>query len=103
MKKVMIATWGILVISAGLSAQTIGQRQVWQQDRIAQGIASGSLTPREASVLEHREARLNREIREERAEHGGHMTAGERAMVQRQQNRLSNNIYRFKHNAYRGY
>ncbi|MBI3759269.1 MAG: hypothetical protein HY269_05885 [Deltaproteobacteria bacterium] len=98
-----MAVAGIVVVSAGLSARTIDQRRVWQQDRIGQGVASGSLTPREATILERREGRLNREIRTERAFNGGFLTPGERAHVWRQENRFSGNIYRFMHNAYRGY
>lgn len=74
---------------------TINQRRVLQQHRIAQGVRSGSLTPRETAKLERREARLNREIRGMKSD--GRFTARERARVQHQQNRLSRQIYREKH------
>ena len=70
-----------------------------QQDRIGQGVASGQLTARETANLEHKEAKLNREIRNDRKANGGTLTTQERRQVNRQQNGLSRNIYRDKHNA----
>ena len=49
--------------------------------------------------LEHQEARLNRETRRMRAANGGTLTPAEKAKVTRQQNHLSREIYRKKHNA----
>jgi hypothetical protein len=93
----------VVVIGGMLSlvsaqAQTVGQRQENQQDRIAQGVKSGQLTAGETSRLEGREARLNKEVRNDRAANGGHLTGKEKAQVNRQQNRLSRSIYRDKHN-----
>lgn len=89
------------VVSAvpGLQAQEIQQRKENQQDRIANGVGNGSLTPHETANLEHKEAGLNREIRHDRRQNGGNLTNKEKAQVNRQQNRLSGNIYRDKHNA----
>ena len=80
---------------------TINERRENQQDRIAQGVRSGRLSPRETAHLESREARLNREIRNDRREHDGHLTAGERKRINHQQNRLSKSIYRDKHDGAR--
>lgn len=66
---------------------------------IAQGVQSGELTPRETARLERKEARVQREIRRDRAAHGGHLTPAEKARINRQQNRLSREIYREKHDA----
>lgn len=88
---------GLMV--AGLNAQEIQKRKENQQDRIAQGVKSGQLTPAETANLEHKEARLNREIRHDRAENGGKLTGQEKRQINRQQNRLSRQIYRKKHNA----
>jgi hypothetical protein len=79
----------------------VGKRAENQQDRIAQGIKSGQLTADEASNLEHKEAGINREVRNDRAANGGKLTPQERAQVNRQQNRLSNQIYNKKHNGRR--
>jgi len=76
----------------------INQRKENQQDRISQGIRSGQLTPREASHLESREAHINRQEARDKAANGGHLTAGERAQINREQNRTSRAIYRDKHN-----
>jgi hypothetical protein len=77
----------------------IGQRRENQQDRIAQGIRSGQMTPGEASRQERREQGLNREIVGMRGANGGTLTPAERGLVNRQQNRQSRQIYREKHNA----
>jgi hypothetical protein len=76
----------------------IGQRKENQQDRIAQGIKSGQLKPGETARLEGREGALNRETRNMRAANGGKLTGAEKAKVNRQQNRLSRQIYNKKHN-----
>jgi hypothetical protein len=77
----------------------VGQRQRNQQERIAQGIKSGQMTAGEAARAEGHSAAINREIHNDRAANGGKLTAGERAQVNRQQNRNSARIYREKHNA----
>jgi hypothetical protein len=84
-----------------MSAQTIYQREQNQQNRIAQGVQSGALTPHESARLEHREARVNREIRRDRFRNSGHLTHRERAHIRRQQNHISRAVYRAKHNARR--
>jgi len=79
----------------------INQRKENQQDRIAQGVKSGQLTPAETARLEHRETRINREERHMRATDNGHLTRQDRRVLTRQQNRESTRIYRDKHNARR--
>jgi Ni/Co efflux regulator RcnB len=79
----------------------IQQRKENQQDRIANGVRNGSLTPHETANLEHKEAGLNHEIRHDRRQNGGNLTNKEKAQINRQQNKLSRNIYRDKHNAAR--
>src|SRR5271169_3589197 len=80
--------------------QEIQERRENQQDRIAQGVASGQLTAGETAHLEGNEALLNGEIRADRQANGGALTPQERAQVNQQQNGLSNQIYADKHNAY---
>jgi hypothetical protein len=79
----------------------IGQRRENQQDRIAQGIRSGQLTPSETAHLEGKEQHLNREMAGARQLNGGKLTKGQRAAANRQQNRLSAQIYKDKHNTRR--
>ncbi|MBV9483010.1 MAG: hypothetical protein JO249_20040, partial [Acidobacteria bacterium] len=78
---------------------TIQDRKENQQDRIANGIASGQLTAGEATNLEKKESDLNQEERDMRKLDQGKLTAGDRATLNQQQNQLSRQIYRDKHNA----
>lgn len=99
MKRIVLTTFaaaGLMI--TGLSAQEIKARQENQQDRIAQGVKSGQLTAGETANLEHKEAKLNREIRQDRKANGGNLTNKQKAQINRQQNKLSRNIYRDKHN-----
>lgn len=77
----------------------VNTRDRLQQERIGQGIKSGSLTAGEAANLEKKEAKVNKEERTDRAANGGKLTPGEKAKVNRQQNRMSKQIYKDKHNA----
>jgi len=81
----------------------IGQRRKDQQDRIANGIRSGQLTPHEASNLEKKEQGVNREVKGMRQANGGKLTNSDRKAVNQQQNKLSKDIYDKKHNASKGY
>jgi hypothetical protein len=80
----------------------IGQRQKNQQDRIAQGIRSGKLTPRKAANLENKEQGLNREIKGMRQANGGKLSKADRSAVNQQQNKLSGEIYNKKHDTRQG-
>ena len=76
----------------------INARQERQQDRIAHGINNGSLTPTEASRIEAQEARING--LESRLRENG-LTPFERARLERDLNRESQNIYRQEHDRQR--
>jgi hypothetical protein len=78
---------------------TIGQRKENQQDRIASGVKSGQLTAGETANLETKEGAVNKEIAKDRAANGGKLTGAEKGQINRQQNRLSKQIYQDKHNA----
>jgi hypothetical protein len=102
--KLGIAVLSVLLSAASASAfaQTSGQieqRKDNQQHRIAQGVNSGQLTPRETRNLERREASINREERHMRAADHGHLTRADRAALNRRQNHVSRSINRDKHNA----
>jgi len=103
MKSKVLTMIGAALLLGTASAQDnrIQQRKENQQDRIAQGVKSGSLTPHETANLENKEAGLNKEIRSDRKQNGGNLTNKEKAQVNRQQNHLSKNIYKDKHNAAR--
>ncbi len=76
----------------------VNRRQARQQDRIANGVSSGQLNPREASRLEKREASVQNREQRDMAKHNGHLTKAEQRGINRQQNRVSRGIYRDKHN-----
>ena len=76
----------------------VGQRRENQQDRIAQGIKSGQLTPRETSKLENQQQGINREVKGMRQANGGKLAPADKKAVNQQQNSASKNIYNKKHN-----
>jgi biopolymer transport protein ExbB/TolQ len=100
---------GGLVVSASAAERSerwdrhhINQRQRDQQQRIAQGIQSGQLTPREAQRLEREQYRFNREESRFRASGDG-LSPRERARLEEQQDRMSRQIYHQKHDRQRGF
>jgi hypothetical protein len=78
-------------------AQADTQRNIDQQQRIANGVKNGSLTHHEAASLERGQANVDR--REARAGADGHVGAGEQGAIARADNRQSARIYNKKHNA----
>ncbi len=105
MKKAIGTLLAAVVLAAGMTTAAfadekegkIQRRKERQQARIAQGVKSGSLTAGETANLEKKEAKLNKEIRKDRAANGGNLTNKEKAQINRQQNRLSKDIYKEKH------
>src|SRR6266478_585982 len=85
--------------SAEKPKPTIAQRKEKQQDRIAQGVKSGQLTAGEAANLETKEAAINGETKADRAANGGKLTGAEKKQINGQQNQVSKQIYKDKHNA----
>jgi len=75
----------------------VDARRQNQQDRIANGIASGKVNAAQASKLEKNEAAINKEVHTDRAANGGKLTAAEKKQVNRQQNAASRKIYKDKH------
>jgi uncharacterized membrane protein YebE (DUF533 family) len=82
---------------AGDQTPNLDKREARQQQRIANGAASGQLTGRETAHLERREAKLNAD--EAKAKADGKVTPKERARLQREANRDSRHIYKQKHDA----
>lgn len=73
----------------------INQRQNQQQQRIAKGIASGSLTAHEAARLERQQAGIARYEARSRADGPG-LTRAERVRIEAMQDRASISIARQK-------
>ena len=94
------AALGLAFCGAAFAQAGTIQRDVNQQQRIEQGLKSGQLTTREASRLEHEEARVERD--QARAMQDGKLTPAEKARLAREQNRVSRDIYREKHDAQTG-
>lgn len=107
MKKQFIAAAALAFVAVSSFAQTpstdpaatprIDKREVRQQDRITQGVASGQLTPKETARLDAQQARI--ETAEAKAKSDGVVTGKERAHVTKMQNRASRNIRKQKHDA----
>jgi len=88
--------FGLLVALPVLAgAGPIEERQERQQDRIAEGIASGSLNPREAARLEAEQGAIGAE--KQAFLRDGKLGPRERAKLRRDQNRASRRIYKEKH------
>jgi hypothetical protein len=103
MKKLLVAALSAALITGAASTALaqkprIEKRKDRQQKRVADGVADGSLTPRETARIEAKEARLNREIRKDRKDGGG-LTPKERVKIERKQDKLSREIAKEKHDA----
>ena len=92
----MILTAALLIAPAAFAAR-VDRRQVYQQKRIAQGVASGALNPVETARLETREAALQREKHDMRVDNGGSLTRRDKVVLEHQQDKLSRAIYKEKH------
>ncbi len=99
MKRITLIASIALFASLSAQAQTatprFDQRQVNQQQRIDQGVASGQLTPREDVRLEKGQDHLQR--MEDKAKADGVVTKQERGRLQHAENEQSRHIYHAKH------
>jgi len=88
----------LAVASIGAFAQVtprVDQREIKQDQRIQNGVASGQLNAKETYRLEQQQARLNGA--ETQAKADGKVTAKERAHLDNMQDRASHNIRHQKH------
>jgi hypothetical protein len=76
----------------------VNRREGNQQKRIANGIDSGKLSPKETANLEKREASVERQEKRDMAKNNGHLTKAEQRNLNRRQNRISRSIAKDKHN-----
>ncbi len=72
------------------------QRNINQEKRIEQGVQTGALTNREVGSLERGESRVDR--KEARAARDGHVGQHEQAVIQRKDDKQSEEIFDKKHN-----
>ena len=75
----------------------VNRREARQQNRIGNGVKNGSLSPKQTSNLEKREASVQSREQKDMAAHNGHLTKAEQKGINRQQNRISKSIYKDKH------
>jgi hypothetical protein len=75
----------------------VGARRENQQDRIANGVASGKLAAGQTAKLEKGESAINKEVKTDRSANGGKLTGAEKKQVNQRQNQMSGKIYRVKH------
>jgi len=103
----IIKTAAVLAIAlptlafAQANTPRVDQRQANQEQRIDQGVASGSLTQREANRLERGQQHVDN--MENRAKADGVVTRGERARLHQAQDAQSARIYRQKHDRQHDY
>ena len=78
----------------------VNDRRYDQQQRIAQGVRSGQLTPGETARVENREQHINNQVHADRQANGGTLTPQERRQVNHEQNRASQQIHEERHNGH---
>ncbi len=108
LQKLLLATALLPLSATGAFAQTtthhqrhsIRARQHHQQARIAHGVRDGQITPGGAAHAERNQAKIASEVHSDRAADNGHLTAGDRHTIARQQNRTSQGVYDRNHNQY---
>ncbi len=97
--KIILAVVLLLGVTAGASAQTIGQRERNERHRITEGRRDGELTRGEAFRLEQEQRHINHDIYNDRR-YDRHLSPRERRHIMREERRASHDIYRYKHNRY---
>jgi hypothetical protein len=75
----------------------VGARRQMQQDRIAQGVRSGSLKAGQTARLENREQGINQKDAADRKANGGRLTGQDKRQINHAQNVASRKIYKAKH------
>ncbi|HEV3510964.1 MAG TPA: hypothetical protein VGS05_04615 [Candidatus Sulfotelmatobacter sp.] len=75
----------------------VNRRETRQQARIANGVKSGKLTPRQTAHLERGEQRLQHNEKKDMAKDNGHLTKQDQRQLNRESNRMSRRIATDKH------
>jgi hypothetical protein len=75
----------------------VNNREQNQQNRIANGMKNGSMTPGQAGHVERQEQHIENQEKRDMAAHNGHLTKGEQRQLNKEQNRTSREIYKDKH------
>ena len=77
----------------------VNRRETRQQNRIANGVKGGQLTPGETKRLERGEQRLQHNEKKAMAKDNGHLTKKDQRQLNREANHMSKRINKDKHNA----
>jgi hypothetical protein len=75
----------------------VNQREQNQQNRIANGMKDGQLSPGQAANLEKGEQRLENNEKKDMAKDNGHLTKQDQKQLNKEANHMSNKIYKDKH------
>ena len=76
----------------------VNNREQNQQNRIANGMKNGSVTPKEGAKLENQQQHIVKQEKKDMAKDNGHLTKANQAQLNKEQNKASKNIYAKKHN-----
>jgi uncharacterized lipoprotein YajG len=75
----------------------VNGRETNQQNRIANGVKNGQLTPGQTARLERGEQRLQNNEKKDMAANNGHLTKRDQRQLNREANHMSKRIYKDKH------
>jgi hypothetical protein len=75
----------------------VNRREQNQQDRIANGVKNGTMTPGQAAHVEKQEQHIENQEKADMAAHNGHLTKSEQKQINKEQNHTSKEIYKDKH------
>ena len=75
----------------------VNGRETNQQNRIANGVKNGQLTPGQTARLERGEQRLQNNEKKDMAANNGHLTKQHQRQLNREANHMSKRIYKDKH------
>lgn len=79
---------------------SLTQRRSNQQQRVANGIGSGEMTPWESHRVETEEAAQSREANAMKQANGGTLTAADKSKLQNQDNKMSSQIHNYNTNSH---
>jgi len=75
----------------------VNSRETRQQNRIANGVKNGQLTPGQTARLERGEQRLQNNEKRDMAKDNGHLTKKDQRQLNHEANHMSKRIYADKH------
>lgn len=75
----------------------INHRETNQQNRIANGVKNGKLTPGQTARLERGEQRLQNNEKKDMAKDNGHLTKQNQRQLNHEANHMSKRVYKDKH------